>query len=79
MDRNQLCGEKVGGKMKSISHKDLCILIPLFHNMKSWELSDFERLLNEYGDDWYAEGERWELVTENKRMKEIREYMEEHK
>lgn len=65
--------------MKSISHKNLCMLIPLFHNMKSWELSDFERLLNKYGDDWYAEGERFELVNENKRMKEIREYMEEHK
>lgn len=79
MDQNQLWSEKVGGNMKSISHKDLCMLIPLFTNMESWELSDFESLLDKYGDDWYAEGERWELVTENKRMKEIREYLEEHK
>lgn len=64
--------------MKSISHKDLCMLIPLFPNMECWDLSDFERLLDEYGDDWYAEGERFKLVTENERMKEIRKYLEEH-
>ena len=64
--------------MKCIKHSDLCLLIPLFKDQHIWDLSDFERLLNKYGDDWYAEGEQWELVTENKRMKEIRENFEKH-
>ena len=77
-DRNQLWSEKVGSNMKCINHKDLCLLIPFVKDMPSWDLSNFEDLLEKFGDDWYAEGERWELVTENKRMKEIREYFEKH-
>ena len=64
--------------MKCIKHSDLCLIIPLFKDQRIWDLSDFENLLKNFGDDWYAEGERWELVTENKRMKEIRENFEKH-
>lgn len=59
--------------MKFISHKDLCLIIPHIGDVESWNLSTFEKLLNKFGDDWYAEGGRWELVEENEEMKAFRE------
>lgn len=59
--------------MKFISHKDLCLIIPHIGDVESWNLSTFEKLLNKFGDDWYAEGGVWERTEENKEMKAIRE------
>ena len=62
--------------MKFIKHEDLCTIVPCICNMPSWSLSDFEKLLNTFGDNWYAEGGVWECVEKNKNMEAFRQKME---
>lgn len=63
--------------MKFINHEDLCAIIPRICDKPSWSLSDFEKLLNKFGDDWYAEGGVWECVEKNKTMEAFRQKLEE--
>ena len=62
--------------MKFIKHKDLCNIIQRIYDQPSWCLSDFEKLLCKFGDDWYVEGNEWECVEENKTMKTLRQKWE---
>lgn len=59
--------------MKFIEHEDLCTIILCIHDMPSWSLSDFEKLLNKFGDDWYAEGGVWECIEKNKNIEALRQ------
>lgn len=54
--------------MKCINHEDLCKLLPTIADIKDWNIDDFKLLLDEYGDDWYAEGWMWTRVQRNGNM-----------
>lgn len=60
--------------MKVIKHKDLCEILPYITDIKSWDIDDFGRLLDKFGDDYFAEGGEWHLVHENENMKAFKEY-----
>lgn len=59
--------------MKFIEHEDLCAIISHTCDTPSWNLSDFEKLLDKFGDDWYAEGGVWECVSKSKEMEKFKE------
>lgn len=54
--------------MKCIDHENLCKLLPTISGIKHWDIDDFKRLLDEYGDDWYAEGWLWARDQRNGKM-----------
>lgn len=58
--------------MKIISKKDLLLLIPLITDRDSFDLDDFELILDRFGDEYYCIDGRFELVNENEEMKQIR-------
>lgn len=65
--------------MKFIEHEDLCAIIPCIHDMPSWSLSDFEKLLNMFGDDWYIDDGEWQCVKKNENMEALRQKSKEKK
>lgn len=62
--------------MKCIKQSDLEKLIPCITDVGTWDIDDFKRLLDKFGDDYFIEGNEFGLVTENKDMKNIREVYE---
>ena len=60
--------------MKAISKEDLLLLIPLMSNRNTFNLNDFEEILERFGDDYFVVDGRWEKTNENETMKQIREY-----
>lgn len=60
--------------MKVISRKDLILLLPLLKSQKSFSIDDFERLLDIFGDDYFAEGGKLEKTTESEEMAKLREW-----
>lgn len=59
--------------MKCIRQIDLEKILPYIKNVGIWDIDDFKRLLDKFGDDWFAEGEEFDLVTENENVKAFRE------
>ena len=59
--------------MKFIKHEDLCAIIPCICDKASWSLSDFEKLLNKFGDDWYIDDGAWQCVEKNENMEAFRQ------
>lgn len=59
--------------MKCICQGDLEKILPYIKNVGTWDIDDFKRLLDKFGDDYFAEGNEFHLVTENKNMKAFRE------
>lgn len=61
--------------MKVINHEDLIMLLTFIDvrwRRKNYDLDDFEKLLNRFGDDYFAEGNRFVKTTENEEMARIR-------
>lgn len=58
--------------MKVISKKDLLLLIPLITDQDSFDLDDFELILDRFGDEYYCIDGRFELVNKSEEMKQIR-------
>lgn len=58
--------------MKVISKEDLLILIPLIDDRDSFDLDDFEIILDRFGDDYFVMDGRFQKCGENKEMAEIR-------
>lgn len=62
--------------MKFIKYEDLCtILLQAEGTSSSWGLSDFEKLLDMFGDDWYIDDGEWQCVEKNKNMEALRQKM----
>lgn len=59
--------------MKCIRQGDLEKLLLYIKNVGTWDIDDFKRLLDKFGDDYFVEGNEWQLVTENENMKAFRE------
>ena len=59
--------------MKCIRQLDLEKLLPYIKNVGIWDIDDFKRLLDKFGDDYFAEGNEFHLVTESENMKAFRE------
>lgn len=57
--------------MKCINHEDLCKLLSTYGPTESWCIDDLNRLLDTYGDDYFAVGEQWELCNRNKNMEKF--------
>lgn len=62
--------------MKVISKKDLLTLIPMISDRKSFDLDDFEVILDRFGDDYFCVDGQFQLVNENEEMKQIRKTMD---
>ena len=58
--------------MKVISKNDLLLLISIIGDRKSFNLDDFELILNRFGDDYYCVDGEFQLVNENLEMKQMR-------
>lgn len=59
--------------MKCIRQIDLERILPYIKDVGTWDIDDFKKLLDKFGDDWFAEGGEFHLVTENENMKAFRE------
>lgn len=60
--------------MKVISKEDLLLVIPLITNRNSFDLSDFEELLDRFGDDCFIVDGELQVTNKNETMRQIREY-----
>ena len=58
--------------MKSISKSDLMILVPLIDDRESFDIDDFETILDRFGDDYFACDGEFKKTSENKEMADIR-------
>ena len=63
--------------MKAISKSDLMILIPLIDDRESFELDDFETILDRFGDDYFVCDGEFKKTGENKEMADIRKMVRE--
>lgn len=63
--------------MKIISKFEDLLLMMVNSSTPSYALSDFEMILNAFGDDWHMEGGTFIRVTENENMAELRRIMNE--
>lgn len=58
--------------MKVISKGDLLILIPLINDRNSFDLDDFETILERFGDDYFIEDGTFKKFKSNPTMAEVR-------
>lgn len=58
--------------MKVISKEDLLILIPLISDRNSFDLNDFEEILERFGDDYFVVDGQLQRTKENKTVKKLR-------
>lgn len=58
--------------MKIISKEDLLIIIPLINDRDSFDLDDFELILERFGDDCFVEDGQFVRINESEEMKQIR-------
>lgn len=59
--------------MKVIHRDDLMILIPMLDDIKHFDLDDFKRILNSFGDDYHIKDSCFVCTQENEKMRAIRE------
>lgn len=57
--------------MKVISKSDLMILISLIGDRDSFDIDDFEKILDRFGDDYFICDGEFKKTRENKEMAEI--------
>lgn len=62
--------------MRVISKNDLLTLIPMINDRESFDLDDFELILDRFGDEYFCVDGQFQLVNENKEMKQIRKKMD---
>lgn len=58
--------------MKIISKEDLLLIIPMINDRESFDMEDFELILDRFGDDYFVEDGIFQKVRESKEMKQIR-------
>lgn len=58
--------------MKTIGKEDLLLIIPMINDRKSFDLDDFELILDRFGDDYFVVDGRFQKTRENEEMKKIR-------
>lgn len=58
--------------MKAISKSDLLLLVPMIGDRESFDLEDFEMILDRFGDDYFCVDGQLQLVTENEEMRQLR-------
>lgn len=58
--------------MKIINKQDLLLLIPMINDRTSFDLEDFELILERFGDDYFVKDGQFQLISENVEMKQIR-------
>ena len=58
--------------MKAISKQDLMTLIPLIDERESFDLDDFETILERFGDDYFVCDGEFKKTSKNKEMAKIR-------
>ena len=66
-------------KMKIISKSDLLILIPLISDLDSFDLDDFETILERFGDAYFWDGLQLTKTAESSEMAKLRNYVKEKK
>lgn len=60
--------------MKFIEYEDLCtIFLQAKDTSSTWGISDFKKLLDMFGDDWYIDDGAWQCVEKNKNMEALRQ------
>lgn len=59
--------------MKVISKEDLLLLIPLIDDRKSFDLDDFELILDRFGDDYFVVDGVFTKTKESEEMCKLRE------
>lgn len=63
--------------MKAISKSDLMILIPLIDDRESFDIDDFETILDRFGDDYFVCDGEFKKTSKNKEMEDIRKMVRE--
>ena len=63
--------------MKSISKSDLLIIIPLIDGRESFDIDDFELILDRFGDDYFVVDGELQKTDESEEMAEIRKSIRE--
>ena len=63
--------------MKSISKSDLLIIIPLIDDRESFDIDDFELILDRFGDDHFVVDGELQKTDESEEMAEIRKSIRE--
>ena len=58
--------------MKVISKEDLLTIIPLIEDRDSFDLDDFELILERFGDDYFIQDGQFIKINESEEMKQIR-------
>lgn len=58
--------------MKLISREDLMIVVPRIQNRDSYDLKDFDTILEAFGDDYFFQDGQLVRTKENEKMKRIR-------
>lgn len=58
--------------MKAINKEDLLLIIPMIQDRNSFNLDDFQLILERFGDDYFVEDGQFQKINESYEMKQIR-------